>query len=342
VFSSVAQGIYPNEKQNRKKEFNMSTNLEMIKLSDVKTQQVKWLWHPYIPFGKITMLQGDPGEGKTTLVLTITALLSKGIPLPDQEAISEPVSVIYQTAEDGLGDTIKPRLEEAGADCTRVLVIDDSKNPLTFSDERIEQAIIKENAKMFILDPLQAFLGPDVDMHRANEIRPIFRRLANVADRTGCAIVIIGHMNKMSGSKGMYRGLGSIDIAAVARSILLVGRSRDNETRRVMAHIKSSLAPIGQSVTFEIDKGVHFTGKSTITAEQLLNGGGYGTDFKAKKKDCAVEELTKQLANGELPCSEVYDYFNEIGISHRTVDNAKKELGVQSHKRSYGWGWSLT
>jgi archaellum biogenesis ATPase FlaH len=318
----------------------MANNLEMIKLSNVKTEQVKWLWHPYIPFGKITMIQGDPGEGKTTLVLTITALLTKGLPLPEQSTSCEPVNVIYQTAEDGLADTIKPRLEEACADCSRVIVIDDAKIPLTFTDDRIEEAIKRENVKLLIFDPLQAFLGGNTDMHRANEVRPIFRRLANVADRTGCAIVIIEHMNKMSATKGLYRGLGSIDIAAAARSILVVGKSKDSDDCRIMAHLKSSLAPVGQSITFEINEGIHFTGTNTITAEQLLNGGGFGTEFKAKKKDCVIEELPKLLEHGEIPCQEVYDYFEEMGISPRTVQDVKKILGVQSHKRSYGFAWA--
>ena len=99
----------------------MSNQTKLIRFSDVTSQEVKWLWYPYIPSGKITMIQGDPGEGKTMLVLTITALLSKGLPLPQQDTGKEPMSVIYQTAEDGIEDTVKPRLEKAGADCSRLL-----------------------------------------------------------------------------------------------------------------------------------------------------------------------------------------------------------------------------
>lgn len=197
-------------------------------MADVAIEEVKWLWYPYIPFGKITVIQGDPGEGKTTFVLAVTALLTIGDPMPEYIEKKEPIMVIYQTAEDGLGDTIKPRLENAGANCSKVMVIDESDQELTLSDARIEAAIKQTGAKLLILDPLQAYLGGNVDMHRANEIRPIFKQLAMVAQETGCAIVIIGHMNKMSGSKGMYRGLGSIDIAAAARSVLLVGRDKTN------------------------------------------------------------------------------------------------------------------
>lgn len=193
------------------------TNLKLIKMTDIETQEVHWLWDPYIPFGKITIVQGDPGEGKTHFILAVASALTNGEPLLNSERLS-PMTVIYQTTEDGLADTIKPRLEMMNADCDKVIVIDESTQALSLSDERIEQAIKETGAKLLILDPLQAYLGADVDMHRANEIRPIFHALGLVAERTGCAIVIIGHMNKGGGKSG-YRGLGSIDITAAARSV---------------------------------------------------------------------------------------------------------------------------
>lgn len=291
----------------------MPKEVDIIRMSSIQSQEVDWLWYPYIPFGKITMLQGDPGEGKTMLVLAITALLSKGLALPSAEE-KEPLTVIYQTAEDGLADTIKPRIEKAEANCDRVVVINDSDNPLTFTDERIEQAIIKENAKLLILDPLQAFLGAGADMNRANEMRPIFRRLGSVAERTGCAIVIVGHMNKAIGIKGIYKSIGSVDISAVARSILLVARSKADTETRYLAQLKNNLAPMGKTITFGIADALHFIGTSEITGEQLISGAGYGELFKSTKMD----------------------------ISHRTVDNAKKELSVISKKRGDGWHWSLS
>lgn len=176
--------------------------MKLIKMDEIQSEKVNWLWFPYIPYGKITLIQGDPGDGKTTFILVVTSLLTNGKPMPEcEETAADPVTVIYQTAEDGLADTIKPRLEEVGADCSRVVVIDESEQTLTLSDSRLEEAIIKTNAKLLILDPMQAYLGVDVDMHRANEIRPVFKALAGIAERTGCAIVIIGHMNKMNGTK---------------------------------------------------------------------------------------------------------------------------------------------
>ena len=212
-------------------------NLKLINMEQVEIEKIDWLLYPFIPFGKVTIVQGDPGEGKTTMVLQIIAKLTKGeAVLPsgsDEPALEgktmalEPVNVIYQTAEDGLGDTIKPRLLSAGADCSRVMVIDDNDQALTMMDARLEEAIIQTKARLVVLDPIQGFLGTDVDMHRANEIRPLMKRIAVLAEKYHCAIILIGHMNKNSNGKSSYRGLGSIDFQAAARSVLIVGRIKD-------------------------------------------------------------------------------------------------------------------
>lgn len=163
----------------------------------------------------------------------LAAACTSGKLLPNMERM-EPFNVIYQTAEDGLGDTVKPRLIEAGADLDRVLVIDDSDVQLTLSDERIEKAIIENNARLVIIDPIQAYLGADVDMNRANEVRPIFMRLGQVAQRTGCAILLIGHLNKAAGMQSLQRGLGSIDIAAAVRSVMFIGKLKHDPTMRML------------------------------------------------------------------------------------------------------------
>ena len=201
--------------------------LKIITMQDVQAEPAEFLWEPYIPHGKISIVQGDPGDCKTTLLLAIAAAVTRGSALPGG-GCSDPANVIFQTAEDGLADTIKPRLEQLGADCSRVYVVDEEDQALSLSDERIEQAIVEKDAKLFILDPLQAYLG-GADMHSANGIRPLMKALGAVAEWTGCAIVIIGHLNK-KGGKAQYRGLGSIDIYAAARSVLTVGRL-DESTR---------------------------------------------------------------------------------------------------------------
>ena len=190
------------------------TNLKIINMSDVESKEISWLWYPFIPYGKLTIIQGDPGEGKTTLVLNIAAVLSKGQGLDEHMNPEQPLHIIYQTAEDGLADTVKPRLEKAQADCNNIFVIDETDVSLSMLDERIEQAILKEKAKLMILDPIQAYLGAKMDMNRANEARDMTKHLGQVAERTGCAIVLIGHMNKNAGGKVAYRGMGSIDFFA--------------------------------------------------------------------------------------------------------------------------------
>ena len=170
--------------------------LKLIHMDQVEVEEIEWLFYPFIPYGKVTIIQGDPGEGKTTVVLQIIAKLTKGEAIlsetsegKSEEAGVEPINVIYQTAEDGLGDTIKPRLLAAGADCSRVLVIDDQDQPLTMVDARLEEAIIQTKARLVVLDPIQGFLGAGVDMHRANEIRPLMKRISVLAEKYQCAII---------------------------------------------------------------------------------------------------------------------------------------------------------
>ena len=324
----------------RKRKMTTEKTLSLVRLSDVQLQEVKWLWKPYIPFGKLTIIQGDPGEGKTTFALRLAAACSSGVALPGME-ISEPFNVIYQTAEDGLGDTIKPRLIEAGADESRVLNICEDTDPLSLSDERIEQAIGQTDAKLMILDPIQGYIGERIDINRANEIRTILKKVAAVAERTGCAIIMVGHLNKAQGSSSAYRGLGSIDFRAAARSVLLVGRLRKEPNVRVIVHDKSSLAPEGKSIAFNLGKEDGFywlDGYSEISAEELLCG------FSAETKTAVAEELIRSmLADGkEVTAEEIFRTAANKNISQRTVNEAKKNIdGIKSRKVGKGWSWSI-
>jgi KaiC/GvpD/RAD55 family RecA-like ATPase len=316
----------------------VSKELKLIAMSEIEREDVRWLWYPYIPQGKVTIIQGDPGEGKTTLALALAAKLTKGEAPPGVELCREPTNVIYQTAEDGLGDTIRPRLEDLGADCSRVLVIDESEQALTLSDERLEQAIRKTGAGLAVLDPIQAYLG-SIDMHRANEVRPVFKRLCLTAERTGCAVVLIGHMNKMQGAKSSYRGLGSIDFQAAARSVLVVGRMRDDPSIRIMAQCKSSLAPEGRSIAFELcpEKGFRWKGYCETTVEELLCGRG-----SLVSKTTQAENLLKELlSDGDVTSEEITEQAKELEISNRTVKIAKQNLGVKSFRKGDKWYSSL-
>ena len=249
------------------------TELQMIKMSEIQSKEVAWLWYPFIPYGKLTIIQGDPGDGKTTLVLNIAAKLSKGEGLDGDMKLTEPLAVIYQSAEDGLADTVKPRLEAAGADCENISVIDESKKSLSMIDERLEEAIIKTKAKLLILDPIQAYLGGNMDMNRANEARDMTKKLAALAEKYQCAIVLVGHMNKAAGNKAAYRGMGSIDFFAVARSVLLVGRVEGEENIRAVVQIKNNLAGFGHPKAFQLSEdGFLWLGDYEITADEVLGG----------------------------------------------------------------------
>ena len=301
-------------------------SVKIIRMSDVELTPVDWLWKPYLPFGKLSVLQGNPGEGKTYFAMHLAAACTNGKLLPNMERL-EPFNVIYQTAEDGLGDTVKPRLIEAGADLDRVLVIDDSDVQLTLSDERIEKAIIENNAKLVIIDPIQAYLGADVDMNRANEVRPIFMRLGQVAQRTGCAILLIGHLNKAAGMQSLQRGLGSIDIAAAVRSVMFIGKLKHDPTMRILTHEKSSLAPPGVSLAFSLgdEGGFRWVGEYDITADEMLSGIEPQRETKTQQ---AKDLICTLLAGGKQVLSEDIDKAAlERGIPGRTVRDAKRELG---------------
>ena len=308
------------------KEPSKPETVKIIRMSDVELTPVDWLWKPYLPFGKLSVLQGNPGEGKTYFAMHLAAACTNGKLLPNMERM-EPFNVIYQTAEGGLGDTVKPRLIEAGADLDRVLVIDDSDVQLTLSDERIEKAIIENNARLVIIDPIQAYLGADVDMNRANEVRPIFMRLGQVAQRTGCAILLIGHLNKAAGMQSLQRGLGSIDIAAAVRSVMFIGKLKHDPTMRILTHEKSSLAPPGVSLAFSLgdEGGFRWVGEYDITADEMLSGIEPQRETKTQQ---AKDLICTLLAGGKQVLSEDIDKAAlERGIPGRTVRDAKRELG---------------
>lgn len=324
-----------------------NVELKLIHMEDVVSKEVEWLWYPYIPYGKITIIEGDPGEGKTTLVLKLAAALSRGLPLPcDDDKEYEPIHIIYQTAEDGIEDTIKPRLEKAGADCSMIRVIDETDKELSMTDDRLEQAIIETKARLIILDPIQAYIGATVDMHRANEIRPVLKHLGIIAEKHNCAIILIGHMNKVSGSKSTYRGLGSIDIQATARSVLLVARLRDKPNIRIMAHDKSSLAPAGDAIGFEMteDNGMVCIGPYDITIDELLSG----NEGRGKKKLDIAENFIKEYfgSNKVIPSNEIMMEAAKRSIKRNTLLSAKKKLGITSDKEkaedgTIYWTWVM-
>ena len=290
-----------------------NTELKMIHLSEIESQQIKWLWYPFIPYGKLSIVQGDPGDGKSTLILNIAAKLSMGECIDENMNITEPVNVIYQTAEDGLADTVKPRLEAANADCSRISIIDESDKSVSMTDDRIEEAIKRENAKLCIFDPIQAYLGGDTDMNRANEAREMTKKLGSIAERTGCAIVLIGHMNK--------------------------GRIEGQSNLRAMIQIKNNLAAFGHPKAFELaEDGFHWLGDYEITADEVLGG----MVPKASKLEMAKQFLREQAERTQkILSTEIIELAAQEGISKRTLETAKKELKIKAERCNNNWYWNL-
>ena len=315
------------------------TELKMIKMSEIQSQEIDWLWYPFIPYGKLTIVQGDPGDGKTTMVLNIAAKLSKGEGLEENMQVPEPMNIIYQTAEDGLADTVKPRLEAAGADCEKVLVIDESDKSLSMSDERLEEAIKQTGARLLILDLIQAYLGGGVDMNRANEARDMTKKLGALAEKYKCAIVLIGHMNKAAGNKAAYRGMGSIDFFAVARSVLLVGRVEGQPDIRAVVQIKNNLAAFGHPKAFQLSEdGFRWLGDYEITADEVLGG----IAPKVNKFEQAKQLLWELAETSNMVSStEIMELAKEEGISKRTMESAKRELQIPAKRINNTWYWDL-
>lgn len=216
--------------------------------------------------------------------------------------------------------------------------IDDSEKALTLDDDRLEQAIEQTGARLVVLDPIQGYIGSGVDMHRANEIRPLMHRLAKLAEKYSCAVILIGHMNKNSGDKSSYRGLGSIDFQAAARSVLVVGRIKDDPALRIVCPTKSSLAPEGKAVAFRLDpeRGFQWVGQYDISADELLSGSSRGHKMRA-----AQDFLKEILADGAVPQTEIETAAEQAGIRPKTLRNARYELGVVSSKGGRQWVWAL-
>ena len=230
---------------------------------------------------------------------------------------------------------------DAHADENRIFCIDESEKSLTLLDERIEKAIDQTGARLIILDPVQGYVGERIDMNRANEIRTVMKKLAAVAERTGCAVVLVGHLNKNGCANSSYRGLGSIDFRDAARSVLLVGRLKREPNVRVIVHDKSSLAPEGKSLAFSLGDSDGFRwleGYDEVTSEELLCG------VSPETKTAAAENLIRRmLSDGNpVPAEEIFRMAESQHISRRTVNEAKKNIPeLVTRKDSKVWLWII-
>ncbi len=312
---------------------------ELECFGDVVPQTVRWLWYPYIPRGKVTILQGDPGEGKTTLAIHLAAMLSRGEMYSREDIIQTDPNppILLQSAEDGVGDTLKPRLMAAKANCDRIFRINDDRVPLTLTDNRLANMLRLKRPALAVLDPLQAFLGSGVDMHRANEIRPLLAGLAKLAEETDTAILLIGHMNKRAGDKSMYRGLGSIDIAAAARSVLVMAKDPKEEDRRILIQVKSSLAPTGAPLSFRIGENSALTLEGIFRGDPqslLLADAALSSSTKVRQAERLLEEA---LQNGDVRSDHLLRMAKAQDISQSVLSKARRNLKLRCVQRPDGW-----
>lgn len=313
----------------------------LVRLSDIQPQDITWLWKPYIPLGKITLMRGDPGQGKTTVSLMLASIVSNGwsFPTDDGFAAIEPGNVLYITAEDGLSDTIVPRLIKAGANRERVFsYADDAADPLYFMSPQFESLINESQPRLVIVDPIQGYLGTGVDSHRANEVRPVMHHVGRLAEKYGVAIVMIEHMSKGApGVKGLYRGLGSIDITAAARSILFFGCNPNDENDKGIAHIKSNLAKPGKVIGYAInnDGGLVWNPNTTLTADILQGVNRNASDHGENKLDIAKRFLQDALTDGPQERADVLVDAHAAGIAEETLHRARRALGIKTLSKGF-------
>jgi hypothetical protein len=309
----------------------------IVCLADVAPEKVEWLWHPYIPLGKVTCLEGDPGLGKSYLLLALAAAISKGSDLPDTLDM-EPGKCLLISAEDGLADTIRPRLDALGADMNRIFAFVTPPIADQHGLQMLEQRIVEHTPRLVTIDPLMAFMGGRIDINKANQTRQVLAALASIAEKYRCAIVVLRHITKGGSDRAIYRGIGSIDITAACRSVLLVGVAPGDGNKRVLAHIKSNLAPSGRAQAFQIRDGrFQWTGPVDVTPAQLL-----APDVDPEQKsalDEAQEFLRDILKQGPVPAEEIFNEAAKLKIAERTLKRAKKNLGVRSRKRNDKWYW---
>jgi hypothetical protein len=318
---------------------------DLVLVADVDRERVRWLWPGRIPLGKVSVLDGDPGTGKSTLTLTIAAKVSTGSPFPDG-ARPEVGDVILLNAEDDIGDTIRPRLEAAGADLERCWVLPDvhpegepPRPPELPADLFLLEDLIKsKGAALVVIDPLMAFLSGAVDSHRDQDVRRVLASMAYMAARTGAAVL----MNKGTGS-APYRGSGSIGIVGAARSGLLVAPDPDDDGRRVIAMTKSNLAKMPDALAYRLVNDevygvarVVWEGASKHTAADLVRPRLDEDEAPALAE--AVRVLKEVLADGPLAAGNVKRLAATAGVAERTLQRARHALGVTARRHGFGPG----
>jgi putative DNA primase/helicase len=310
---------------------------------------VTWLWPGRLAAGKLALLVGDPGLGKSWVTLDLAARLSAGRAMPDDAPAVPPGDVILLSAEDGLADTIRPRLDALGADVGRihhlaVLRAGEAERAVQLADTAaLEFAIRETGARLIIIDPISAYLGSS-DAHRDAEVRALMAPLAALAERTDAAILGVMHLAKSTQRPAIYRAVGSIAFAAAARIVLAVAADRERDDRRIMAAVKSNLAASPAALAYTLSDGRLVWAAeplSHVDVDALLSG----PVLDRQERRTADEWLRNLLAEGPALVRDIQAAARAAGLVWRTIERAKTRLRVRAALLGYGsagrWQWRL-
>jgi hypothetical protein len=325
----------------------------VVNLAGVEAQETRWLWRPYIPLDCITILEGDPKTGKTWAALAITAAITRGYPLPGEDGkpvARMPGNVLYLTAEDSLSMTLRPRLEKGNADLSRVNVLEgkisaDGKTvvPVTMQDlDILAQTLERYRPVLVVIDPMAAFLGTNVNANRFEQVRPVLAGVTRLAEVYGCAVLLIRHLSKGPKDRAIYKGQGSIDFTAAARSVLMVGKDPNIPGQRVMVHNLCNVAKEGPAQSFVItDEGaLEWAGVTDITGDELVAPVMVDVEERGSRAE-AKEFLLKALANGRQLATDMEEARKAHDIADRTLKRARQDLNIQVYRDGKAWYWEL-
>lgn len=332
---------------------------KLVRLSDVTPEAVNWLWPGRIALGKLTLFSGDPGLGKSFLSIDMAARVTTGKAWPDSPGVLNPIgSVVMLSAEDDLADTIRPRLDAAGADCSRVHALqavryrledspDEHERAFNLaSDVEVLEATLRDVSccRLLVVDPITAYLG-GTDSHRNAEIRAVLQPLSDLAARYGVAVVAVTHLNKSHGGPAIYRSMGSLAFTAAARAVWCVSKDQDNQQRRLVLPVKNNIAADASGLAYRIQgepPRVEWEADPIgMTADDALAPPEEREERTERER--ARDWLRETLADGPVPSSDVLADAREHGLSEKTVRRAFRDLGGKPQKAGLkaGWSWSL-